>query len=80
MPSFPPEEEVAIQAACREHEAMHSRGNKETACVLIEPYIVKYSDPKTLASHIKMQSFLSNANQQSDKPCVPELIHHFNNG
>ena len=79
MQPFPPEDEAAIMAECRKHQAEH--GSK-TGCVLVEPYpyIVKYDDPETLASYIETQSFLWNAEQQTNKPRIPKLIHQFGNG
>ena len=83
MPPLTPflrEEEVAIEVACREHEATHSRGNKNTACVLVGSYIVRYGDPIKLVSYTATQSLLCNAQQETNKPRIPQLIHHFGNG
>ena len=79
MQPFPPEDEAAIMAECRKHQAEHGRGNKKTGCVLVEPYpyIVKYGDPETLASYTVTQSFLYS---QSNKLRIPKLIHQFDNG
>ena len=76
MQPFPPEDEAAIMAECRKHQAEH--GSK-TGCVLIEPYpyFVRYGDPETLASYIETRSFLWNSEQQTKKPRIPKLIHQF---
>ncbi|KAH6906518.1 hypothetical protein BKA70DRAFT_1494807 [Coprinopsis sp. MPI-PUGE-AT-0042] len=59
IPPFSPEEEAAIEAACKAHNATHLCRNN---CLPFGPYIVKYGDP------------------QSNKPRIPQLIHHFDNG
>ncbi|KAH6906519.1 hypothetical protein BKA70DRAFT_1287873 [Coprinopsis sp. MPI-PUGE-AT-0042] len=80
MPLFSPEEEVVIEAACREHEETHFRSRGETAFILVGPYAVKYGDPMTLASYIQTRSYLYNAQQQTNKPRIHQLVHHFDNG
>ncbi|KAH6906517.1 hypothetical protein BKA70DRAFT_1287870 [Coprinopsis sp. MPI-PUGE-AT-0042] len=78
MPPFSREEEVAIEAACREHHATHLCRD---ICVLnVGPYLVKYGEPTTLASYIRTRSYLYDAQPQSHKPRIHQLLHHFDNG
>ncbi|TFY66447.1 hypothetical protein EVG20_g4640 [Dentipellis fragilis] len=69
-----PEDEVAIIAACREYAANHRR---HTACIPVGSRYVKYGDSKTIASRIQMRSHLSTTKQESIKPRIPEMMHHF---
>ncbi|TRM57795.1 hypothetical protein BD626DRAFT_634509 [Schizophyllum amplum] len=57
--------------------AQHRRRN---GCVVVEPYFVKYDDPTRLVCDVKTRSLLSSTEQQANKPRIPELIHHFDNG
>lgn len=79
--SFSLEEEAAVEAACREHEATHGGVSKNKAAqFFFGPYLVKYGGLNIIASYTQMQSLLWNATESSTKPRIPKLIHHFDNG
>ncbi|TRM57124.1 hypothetical protein BD626DRAFT_635089 [Schizophyllum amplum] len=53
---------------------------RRNGCVPVEPYFVKYGEPTRLVCDVKTRSLLSSTEQQANKPRIPELIHHFDNG
>ncbi|KAL1668904.1 hypothetical protein GGF50DRAFT_110888 [Schizophyllum commune] len=70
--------EAAIVAACREHQVQH--GRRRAGYVVLNQYIVQYGEPAVLDHSVKMRVFLASTEPRPDKPYIPQLIHHFDNG
>ncbi|THH16954.1 hypothetical protein EUX98_g9217 [Antrodiella citrinella] len=68
---------VAIIAACRADAATRRRN---TGCIPVGSMYVKYGESEAMVSQIETRSHFSTAQGGADKPRIPELISHFDDG
>jgi hypothetical protein len=78
MQPLPSEDKFAIIRECEAHNAAHRHGSGITTCVLGQiQYMIKYGISKSLATRIKTQPFLYDAEPKANKPRIPRLVQHF---
>lgn len=78
MQPLPSEDKFAIIRECEAHSAAHRHGSGITTCVLGQTqYMIKYGISKSLATRIKTQPFLYDAEPKTHKPRIPRLVQHF---
>ena len=80
MQALPSEDKLAIIRECEAHSAAHRHDSGITTCVLGQTqYMIKYGISESLATRIKIQPFLYDAEPKtsSNKPRIPRLVQHF---